>query len=193
MKRVLYIIVALGLMAFGLEDGSSRHAVVYIASGSSLKIGGTTNINTFTCEFNTSKMMAPIPVHYKRNGSDYIFHQADLILDNQGFDCGSRGINRDFHDLLRSKEYPSIRLRLKEVQVDAALSALMAKVDIEIAGYTNSYDVPIQYDQKDHMHVLGELKLSLDDFNLKAPKKVLGLITVHETITINFDLILRKE
>ncbi|HLT51452.1 MAG TPA: hypothetical protein VKZ93_05815, partial [Arenibacter sp.] len=66
------------------------------------------------------------------------------------------------------------------------------KVDIEIAGLTNSYTIPVKFDRKENLCILGELKLNLDDFKLKAPKKVLGLITVHETITINFDLAIRE-
>ncbi|HUH47230.1 MAG TPA: YceI family protein [Arenibacter sp.] len=194
MGKVLYIAIFFLLMAFGLKSPTTDNTVVYIAAESRLKISGTTNINTFTCNFNTVEMMDPIRVRYVQTGSKYIFHKADLILDNQGFDCGNRGINRDFHGLLKSKEYPHILLRLKEIEtVSTDTSYLNAVVDIEIAGRTNTYSVPVKFDQKENMCILGELKLNLDDFKLKAPKKVLGLISVHETITINFDLAVRKE
>lgn len=191
MGKVLYIVTL--FLAFGLNDPSTNNTVVYIAEESSLKISGTTNINTFTCDFNTAEMMEPILVHYEKTGSKYIFLKADLILNNQGFDCGSRGINRDFHSLLKSDQYPYILLKLREIEVGTTVSSdLKAKVDIEIAGLTNSYTIPIKFDQRENLCILGELKLNLDDFKLKAPKKVLGLITVHETITINFDLAIRK-
>lgn len=191
MGKVLYIVTL--FLAFGLNDPSTNNTVVYIAEESSLKISGTTNINTFTCDFNTAEMMEPILVHYEKTGSKYIFLKADLILNNQGFDCGSRGINRDFHSLLKSDQYPYILLKLREIEVGTTVSSdLKAKVDIEIAGLTNSYSIPIKFDQRENLCILGELKLNLDDFKLKAPKKVLGLITVHETITINFDLAIRK-
>jgi len=193
MGKVLYIATLFLLMAFDLKDPSANNTVVYIAAESSLRISGTSNINTFTCDFNTVEMMAPIPVHYVRAGSKYIFHKADLILDNLSFDCGNRGINKDFHALLKSKEYPHILIRLKEIETDSGnTSHLNAKVDIEIAGRTNTYKIPIKFELRENMCILGELKLSLDDFQLKAPKKVLGLITVHETITINFDLAIRE-
>lgn len=193
MKKILYIVPLFLLMAFGLKDVPANNALVYIAAESKLQISGTTNINTFTCEFNTAEMMEPILVHYEKTGSKYIFHKADLKLNNLGFDCGSRGINRDFHGLLKSKEYPHILLRLKEIEMNGNDSSdLCAEVDIEIAGLVNSYKVPVKFEQKDNMCILGELKLNLDDFKLKAPKKVLGLITVHETIAINFDLAIRE-
>lgn len=193
MNKVLYIVTPFLLMVFGLKDPPANNTVVHIAAESSLKISGTTNINTFSCDFNTKKMMDPILVHYQKIDSKYIFHKADLVLDNQGFDCGSRGINRDFHSLLKSDQYPYILLKLREIEVGTTVSSdLKATVDIEIAGLTNSYKIPIKFDQREAMCILGELKLNLDDFKLKAPKKVLGLITVHETITINFDLAIRE-
>jgi len=193
MNKVLYIVSLFLLMPFGPKDFSANDTVVYIAAESRLKISGTTNINTFTCDFNTAEMMEPILVHYEKTRSKYIFHKADLILNNQGFDCGSRGINKDFHSLLKSDQYPYILLKLKEIEVGTSVSSdLQAKVDIEIAGLTNSYTIPVKFDRKENLCILGELKLNLDDFKLKAPKKVLGLITVHETITINFDLAIRE-
>lgn len=194
MGKVLYIVTLFLLMAFDLKSPLANRTTINIAAESSLKISGTTNINTFTCDFNTKKMTGPISVHYVQTGSKYIFHKADLILDNQGFDCGNRGINKDFHSLLESKEYPHILLRLKEIETNATdPSHLNAKVDIEIAGRTNSYKIPIKFELRENMCILGELKLNLDDFELKAPKKVLGLITVHEIITINFDLAIRED
>src|SRR5690554_336463 len=193
MGKVLYIAVLFLLTAFDLKDSLANNKLVYITAESRLKISGTTNINTFTCDFNTAGMMAPIPVQYEKIGSKYIFHKADLILDNQGFDCGSRGINRDFHALLKTDQHAYIRLKLREIEVGTTVSFdLKAIVDIEIAGCTNSYKIPIKFDRKEEMCILGELKLNLDDFKLKAPKKVLGLISVHETITINFDLAIRE-
>lgn len=191
MKKVLYIAPLFLLMAFGLKDRPVNNRVAYIAEESRLKISGTTNINTFTCNFNNAEMK-PISIQYTQAGSKYIFHKANLFLDNQSFDCGSRAINKDFHSLLQSDQYPNILLKLKEIELDAnAPSYINAQVDIEIAGYTNSYKVPIKFEQKENMYIMGQLKLNLDDFRLKAPKKMMGLITVHETITINFDLVIR--
>lgn len=193
MKKVLYIATLFLLMGFNLKDSKANSTMVYIASDSRLKISGTTNINTFTCDFNTEKLTEPILVNYQQVGSKYIFHKANLFLDNQSFDCGSRAINKDFHSLLKSDQYPSILLKLKEIELDTnAPTYLNAQVDIEIAGQTNSYKVPIKFEQKENMSILGVLQLNLNDFDLKAPKKVLGLIIVHETITINFDLAIRK-
>lgn len=193
MKKILYIVPLFLLMAFGLKDVPTNNTLVYIAGESKLQISGTTNINTFTCEFNTAEMMEPILVHYEKTGSKYIFHKADLKLNNLGFDCGSRGINKDFHALLKSDKHPYILLRLREIQMHGPASPdLYATVDIEIAGRVNSYKIPIKLDQKDEMCIFGKLNLNLEDFKLKAPKKVLGLITVHETIAINFDLAIRE-
>ncbi|MCM4169095.1 hypothetical protein KCTC52924_00139 [Arenibacter antarcticus] len=189
MKKVLGFTTILLLLAFNFKDSPVNHSVITIAPESRLMISGTTNINTFSCDFDTDRLKEPIPVHFEKIGEKYIFQKATLVLNNFGFDCGNRGINRDFHDLLESEEYPQIELKLKEIIGDILnASALTAVVEIKIAGIKNSYRIPVAIADNKPSCVSGALKLSLGDFKLKAPKKALGLIVVHDSITINFDL-----
>lgn len=194
MKKVLYFATLFLLLAFNIKDSSVNETMIHIAPNSRLMISGTTNINTFTCDFDTDRLVAPIPVHYERVGQKYIFKKATLVLNNSGFDCGSRGINKDFHGLLKSDEYPKIVLKLKEIEGNLiSPSPLKALVDIKIAGNTNSYHIPVTSHENKGSSVSGVLKLSLADFNLIAPKKAFGLIVVHDSIKISFDLDLQME
>ena len=189
MKKVLGIATLFLLLAFNVKDSINNPTTVTIAPESRLMISGTTNINTFNCNFDTNGLQKPIPVHYEKMGSKYIFKEATLVLNNLGFDCGSNGINRDFHALLKSKEHPELLLKLRTLEGDLKDDKqLMATVDITIAGNTNTYKIPVMKAQEEPGRISGDLTLGLSDFKLKAPKKALGLIVVHDAITISFDL-----
>lgn len=191
MKKVLVFVTVFFLYAFTVRDTSLDVTKVYIAPESSLKISGTSNVNSFTCAYNTKNLTAPVAVQFEKKNNKVRFQKATLVLDNLGFDCGNRGINRDFHSLIKTKEYPQLYLRLKEIQTtDTKSKTVQALVEIEIAGISKSFEVPVQLKEDDTVCVSGKLKLQLSDFNLEPPKKVLGLIVVHDTITIDFRLMM---
>ena len=194
MKKVLGPTTIFLLLAFNFKDSLLNHTLVNIVPGSSLTISGTTNISSFRCDFDIDRIKESIPVHYAKIGRKYIFEKATLILNNQGFDCGNKGIKRDFHELLQSGEYPRILLRLNEIDTDISFpSVLNAIVEIKIAGNKNYYKIPVIIDENKTKCVSGVLKISLGDFNLKAPRKALGLIVVQDSVTISFDLTLRED
>lgn len=194
MKKVLGFATFFLLLAFNFKEPPVNLGIVTIAPESRLMISGTTNISTFSCDFDTYGLKESIPVHYKKIDGKYIFNKATLVLSTLGFDCGGRGINRDFHELLQSGKHPQILLKLKEIEGDILHdSPIVAVVEIKIAGNTNSYKIPVTTDKNKTKSVSGALKLSLGDFQLKAPKKALGLIVVHDSITIDFDLKLKLD
>ncbi|GGW30753.1 hypothetical protein GCM10007383_14970 [Arenibacter certesii] len=157
-------------------------------------ISGTTNVNTFSCDFDMDRLEKSVPIYYEKVGGKYIFKKATLVLNNSGFNCGSKGINSDFHELLQSEAYPQIVLKLKQIEGNLYNdSPINVTVDIKISGHTNSYTIPVNLSEGGLSSVSGTLNLSLGDFKLKAPKKMLGLIVVHDTISIDFDLALQMD
>src|SRR5690606_38238619 len=110
-----------------------------------------------------------------------------------GFDCGGKGINRDFHGLLKSDIYPKIIIKLKEIKLyPNKKNTADALIEIEIAGKSQTYHMKTEYFKNQNWIINGELKLNIQDFNLEAPKKMLGLIVVSESIEINFKLVLME-
>lgn len=161
---------------------------VQILENSELSITGDTNISEFGCEFNTSYMEKSRDIEYHRNGSHLIFKNAILSLRNEGFDCGNKGINKDFHSLLNTQEYPKITLELTSINLlDGNKSK--ACVKITIAGTEKNYKVPIAIMEGPAHRFIGKLKLDITDFGLKPPKKMLGLIVIKEEIEIDFNLV----
>ncbi|OBX25814.1 YceI-like domain-containing protein [Gelidibacter algens] len=193
MKRLLFILPFLVLVSFSKINPAKTSTSVLITPQSELHIKGTSNVSDFTCQYNIQNLDEPIRVHYEKLNDVIRFENSMLILENNGFDCGGKGINRDFHGLLKSDEYPRIILRLKQINLKPNKEHTAdAQIEIEIAGLTHTYHMETEFHQKEDWHISGQLKLNIKDFGLKAPKKMLGLIVVSKEIQINFDLIIKE-
>lgn len=181
MKSLYYIFGMLLLFSFTTKEDYKHH--VKITANSSLFIKGTSNVNTFTCNYNKTKLERKIPVEFRRNGKTLHFKNVHMQLDNLGFDCGNRGINRDFHELLQTEAYPKIDFHLLEV--DKSASKPQAHVAIKIAGKKKKYTFPVEVFENS-TKIDGLLCLNITDFGLIPPRKMMGMIVVREDIEINF-------
>lgn len=175
-------------MGFVTSDSATRSTSYTITSESSLVLRGTSNVGIFSCSYEIDKINAPIPVTYNIEDGKLKFDKTALVLENACFDCGGKGINSDFQKLLKSVRYPQISLFLKEVKHTGKESDVRAIIDLEIVGITKSYKIPVKIKKDKGMLVTGDLGLYLSDFNLEAPKKLFGLIVVHDKIDIFFQL-----
>ena len=102
------------------------------------------------------------------------------------FDCGGRQINKDFHKLLNTKEFPQILIKLKEIEY--LLESIKACIEMEIAGVSKTYTLHVTQTKEDTHNILGVLELDISDFNLESPTKLLGIIVVSDIIEIDFNL-----
>ena len=193
MRKLLYILAVFSALAFTGIEYTTKSLSVSVEDDSVVSISGTTNVNSFTCNYNVLKLENPIPVSYESREQTIVFASTFLELENQCFDCGHKAINKDFNKLLKTEIYPKIQLNLKQINKDSKQKdVLTALVEIHIANKKNTYKVPVKADGNKNLMVQGELELNLPDFNLEAPKKALGLIVVHNEIKVNFKLHLKQ-
>lgn len=187
MRNPFFFILFICSTGFSFAQSAATHKTFMILPQSELMISGDTNISGFSCNFNARMLPTNCAVTYRRNGEAIAFSNAVLVLNNRGFDCGNKQINKDFHDLLQTEEYPSIELELKKISPGSANSPL-AQVIISIAGEKRVYEVPVKVLANPETCFSGILKLDINDFGLQPPKKAFGLIKVKEEIKINFNL-----
>lgn len=183
------LLIAGFILCFSLISSAQNieKASILILPNSELTITGDTNVKNFKCDFDPDLLPRDIKIKHNIEGSEIGFKNAVLRLNNSGFDCGNKGINRDFHSLLQSEEYPEIELELKKVDLINANSAI-ADVQIFIAGISNDYRVPVKIAENGDPFLTGNLKLNITDFELSPPKKLFGLIIIKDDIEINFKL-----
>jgi hypothetical protein len=189
MKKILFFVFIITTLAFTILGSTS----VLITPNSKLIVKGKTNINNFECQFNVLKLKNPIPVIFEKTGDKIVFDNTMLVLDNSCFDCGGKGINNDFQELLKSDLYPQTIIELKGINKKNHIeNQIQAILNISIAGVTKPYLIPIELEGGETMLIKGILSLNICDFDLEPPKKALGLIVVKDTIEINFQLLVKE-
>lgn len=166
---------------------------VLVKSDSEVSISGTSNVNSFRCCYNITKLEDPIPVSFESNNKNMVFQSTMLELKSDCFDCGHKAINKDFKGLLKTEQFPRIKLKLISIEKASELkNTYNAKVEINIAEIINSYTFPVQVTRNEDIHIIGDLSIDLRDYQLEAPKKMMGLIIVHPDVVVNFNLYLKK-
>ena len=193
MQRFLFILPFLILVSFSGMQTIKNSKIIRITPKSELQINGTSNIKDFTCEYEIQNLNQPIRIHYETEHDIIKFEKTVLILETNGFDCGGKGINKDFHGLLKSDIYPRISLTLKQINLKSHKSNMAdALIDIEIAGLTRSYHMETTFQNMENWLISGKLKLNIRDFKLEAPKKMFGMVVVSDEIEINFKLVVEE-
>ncbi|MCK0156954.1 hypothetical protein MWU65_07165 [Cellulophaga sp. F20128] len=185
-KYGIYICAIIGF-SFATSDNLTNLNIT-IQDNSLLTITGTTNISNFKCNFNTEQINNPIEINYSQEKNKLIFNKTVLPLYHGYFDCGGRGINKDFKSLIKAAHHPKITLRLKEVQYANTIGETKATISIELAGVTNDYQTAVLIKEDGYLSITGNLELDINAFDLEAPKKAMGLIVVNNIININFKL-----
>jgi len=191
MKRILLFVSIIMSLAFVKSE--VRDASVMIMPSSKILINVKTNVNSIKCQYNVLKLKEPIAVFFKKFDEKIIFDKTALILENVDFDCGGSAINKDFQELLKSKTYPQITIDLKEInRCGSEAHNVEALVDLNIAGVTKSFNVPVRFENNGNLYVKGSLNLNIRDFNIEPPRKALGLVVVKDMIEIDFQLTVKE-
>ncbi|TDN95281.1 YceI-like domain-containing protein [Salegentibacter sp. 24] len=188
MKTHFLFLLALFLTISGIAQSGLKTREIKILPNSRLSISGTTNINEFECDFNTFNFKNDsFKVHFIEKGDILNFRNSVLPLENSDFDCGNRQINKDFHELLETKRFPKILLKLKKIDMSTKDNTTVT-INFNIAGVDKDYKFPVDITRNKQLCFDGKLHLNITDFNLKAPSKIFGLIELKEEIVINFNL-----
>lgn len=191
-RKFIFLVCIVMTLSFTNRDTAIGRTSVVIEPESSLLVRGTTNVSTFNCLFNIDKLKSPIPVIYHMKEGKIQFNKTALILDNDCFDCGGQAINNDFQKILKSNKHPQILMFLKEVSHYQNNESTLALIDIQLAGITKTYQIPVKTKKTDKLLITGDLDINLSDYNIEPPKKFLGLVTVDDKIEINFRLVAKE-
>ncbi|MFD2550983.1 hypothetical protein ACFSQP_04060 [Bizionia sediminis] len=189
--RILLYLSTLATLIFGIHTSKLNKTAVTVSQNSSLVLKGSSNVNNFSCHFNMQELKNPIPINYYLASNTIAFEKATLVLHSDAFDCGGKMINKDFQKTLKADAHPQIFLSLKEIKRTNNPDIVNAQVAIEIADITRNYQLPLHLSGTHEWHVTGDLKINLNDFDLETPKKLFGMISVHDIIEIDFNLHLK--
>ncbi len=191
MKKFKLVAMLLFFGAFTNAQNGFHNKTIEVLPQSTLTIVGDTNINSFECGFDTVHLKETQNISYSKEDSVLHFKDGILSLETRGFDCGNKGINKDFHGLVKTREHPQILLELNRIELSSPSKGI-ANVCITIAGIQNFYDVPVSITNGNISRFKGKMELDIKDYNLEAPTKLFGAIVVKDEIEIDFDLKVKK-
>ena len=168
-----------------------KKVVVSFSDDSYLVIRGKSNVNRFSCDYNTKYLEERLTLSLEMDHDKILFKDAVLKLQNKGFDCGKKLINKDFHKLLKTEEYPEIIMKIKSVDLTKReLDTFYTKVDFSINNITKEYLIPVVYcKEKNSLRFYSSLEVNIEDFKLTPPKKAFGIVKVRNIISIDFNFL----
>lgn len=181
-----YLKLIIFLLLSSILRGQDLLVSVAIDPSSEVRIDGESNINSFTCKFPSQQLPNLRDFHIIQKKNGLLFPELIIELKTTAFDCGNRGINRDFQALLKAENHPNISIKL--IDILKKDQTYFLKALINIAGKEGLYELEINQNKQNTAEIFGIWKLNIRDFELTPPKKILGLITIKDEIEINFKL-----
>jgi hypothetical protein len=164
-----------------------------VERNSSLNIQGATNINSFQCD--VTEYLNPDTLVYTKNDATkkLSFTNSCLVIDVKRFDCHNKFITEDFRSALKADENPNLKvvfLSIDQFSNGCNNQTVKGIVDIELAHTVKRAEIcyTIKMMQGNRIQMNGSREFSFSDFNLKAPKKLAGLIRTKDKIKVNFQL-----
>ena len=195
MRVTFYIIFFLFILNASFIKGLQNNSLVrwVVEKNSSLNIQGETNINSFECD--VTEYLRPDTLVYSKNDAikKLCFTNSCLIIDIRRFDCHNKFITEDFRNALKAEETPNLKILFLTIdQFSNSCNNQVVKgiVDVELAHAVKRAEInyTIKTLPGNRIQMNGSHVFYFSDFNLKAPKKLAGLIRTKDQIKVNFQL-----
>lgn len=151
-------------------------------------IKGSTNVNEFSFIQLLNEKESPIKFHTQEG---YITIQ----IPAHNFEASNPLMYKDFINLIKADEHPYIAIRFhynpyELYNKNGQTSAIASEIYITLAGEEKKYKIPGQihlcHDRA--LRIMGDIKINLDDFQLQAPSKFMGMVKVNNEVFVNFGL-----
>jgi len=196
MKAVLIYLPFVVLMSFAPspEKGVLIHRFIVLPS-SKLTIDGKTNVNAFQCAITQYVGKDTLVLEEGGKSKRPVFRKGFVGLQASSFDCGMNVMTNDFGKTIKAKDYPVVSIEFisfeRTPHYDKS-ETFRGKMKISLAGVTKPFDLNCTIEAKDtgHIHLKGGREFTFADFNLEAPSRMMGMVKVHDKLTVNFHLVL---
>ena len=200
MRAIFSIISALFILNTSfIKDSTPKNSFArwVVERNSSLNIQGATNINSFQCD--VTEYLKPDTLVYTKNDATnkLSFTNSCLVIDVKRFDCHNKFITEDFRTALKADENPSLKivfLSIDQFSNNYNNQTVKGTVDIELAHVIKRAEIcyTVKSLAGNRIQMNGSQIFSFSDFNLKAPKKLAGLIRTKDKIKVNFQLFFKS-
>jgi hypothetical protein len=195
LKRNIYclIIIVFGIFIIAWNSNNSNSKIKWlILKGGTLRVNGSTNINTFSCIVSD---YTPIDTLYCTINKDAsVIMNGKISLDIFGFDCHNPMMTLDLRKTLKAKDFPTMKINFlslnKFPDLKPTPEIIKGWVFIELSGVTKKYEVSYKFsmDNLKVIHLIGDRSVNFSDFNITPPRKLGGIIKANDRLDVEFGL-----
>jgi len=203
-KRFAFLVVLLAISPFLVSWNPAGMLFVSqfkVEESSKLYLMGSTNVNTFRCDCKEQFGAYGMEMQESGSGQKIQFSNTTLQIASSRFDCGNRMMNKDMYATLKGDKHPHIQIELldaihttgKTLAKSSDWVHMKATTAISIAGVRKvvAMDVMGKTLSANRYQFRGSRDVRLSDYQLKAPSPMMGLVQVHDAITIHLDLVVK--
>ena len=192
-KTLILIVFAFMVTSFVANDKSipsSTQKWVLVENGS-LRVGGSTNVNTFNCDINNYINHDTIFLNKSNSG---IQLRGSVNLEINTFDCHHQIMTNDLRKTLKAKEFPYLKITFlsfnKYPNFKLPCDMVTGWVEIHLAGATKRFEVSYKFSMGSDkvIRLVGNQNVNFSDFNLVPPRKLGGMIRTDDQLKIEFKL-----
>jgi hypothetical protein len=199
-NKLLLIIIFCMLQISSHELISQSQQISMKLVSSKAYIVGTTNVNRFHCDLETS-INSQLEVMTTSNGDTLNFDGLTLVFPIAQFDCGMVLMTQDFRSFLQADQFPELIIDIQHMVINRSESlmekvSIVADVSIQLSGQLKSHQIRRGYVMEmpdDEIRFVGEDYVRFTDFGLIPPTKFFGTVRVQDELEIAFDVVLGLE
>jgi len=179
-----FILISISVLpAFTLNSG--RGDII----SASILIQGRTNVNRFELKY-TATDFEDLSSLFRLKITDNVL-TGSLVVPVRDFKSKPEKVRDDFLRLTDAGKNPFITIRLlQDISLPAGHIYTVLPVSVMMAGNSNTYPVNCRIERTDENSLLfeGQQTISLTDYGIDPPEKVVGMIKVENDLVINFSV-----
>lgn len=142
----------------------------FIKAQNEITVTVKTNVNSFNCTINNAWLTS------NTNNS-----KTTIVIPVKSFRCPKRMIEKDIQEIFEAEKFPNITLSVDSPNKNNN----SVKTQITIKNIQKNYNVKMT---QNHSTIHGNLTISLNDFGIDPPTKMMGTVKVKDDVKIYFKL-----
>jgi hypothetical protein len=188
---ILTITALLGGSVSTAQAQLAPPANVTFAAESKLWIEGTSTVRAFKCFAKTINTELQGGPEGTSSALESMVRAGTVSVAVSELDCANGTMNDHMRNALKVKENPIIAFTLDSYEIRGTEASLVGK--LEIAGKEQAITFPATVtDDGGLVRVKAAKPINMKEWGVKPPSLMLGAMKVHETVTINFDVVIKR-
>lgn len=143
-------------------------------------VKGQTSLGSFECSYDNP--LAGDTLFFERQVVEN--NSMDFLIPVADFGCGNFLLNRDFRRTLKAEEFPFCKVSVN--RLSKGQNHIYGNISLDLAGKQLVLKKVVFHQGDEKLH--GNIQLSFDQLDLKAPDRLGGLVKVDETIELQINL-----